>query len=447
MSLENIECQFCKKTFGTKYILKKHQKMAKYCLSLQGFSSEIKCEFCMKKLSSRDSLISHTQICKEKTKKEFETIRKKYEKELEKQRQDYEKKLENQRQDYEKKLENQRSELEKQKQEYKTEMERSRNMIINEKNEYIAKLEARLDKFESTVVTLAAEPKTTTNMVINTENEKKTEIPIPLHEQMSSIVIEEIKDNDDKEHYSNITLNNIVITSRPIDHYVNATQLCQAGVKKFSHWFSLETTKELINELSADGRIPPSGLVETKRGGNDKSKQGSWIHPDLSIQLAQWISPKFAIQVSKWVRALFNQGSVEIDLSLLREKERDMRIKDHRIKQLETVCLSKQRRVEYPERNVIYMLTTDDHLQRRTYIIGKAKNLTSRLSTYNKTCDHTVVHYLECKSEEDMEIAETMILSKLRDYREQANRDRFILPDDKEISFFIETIEQCVRFL
>jgi len=75
MSLENIECQFCKKTFGTKYILTKHQNMAKYCLSLQGFSSEIKCDFCLKKLSSRDSLISHTQIYKEKT-KEFDTMKK-----------------------------------------------------------------------------------------------------------------------------------------------------------------------------------------------------------------------------------------------------------------------------------------------------------------------------------------------------------------------------------
>jgi hypothetical protein len=167
----------------------------------------------------------------------------------------------------------------------------------------------------------------------------------------------------------------------------------------------------------------------------------------LSIQLAQWISPKFAIQVSKWIRTIFNQGSIEIDLNLLREKERDMRIKDHRIKQLESVCLSKQRRIEYPERNVIYMLTTDDHLQRRTYIIGKAKNLTNRLSTYNKTCDHTVVHYRECKSEEDMETAETMVLTKLREYREQANRDRFILPDDKDVSYFMQTIDSCVSFL
>ena len=114
---------------------------------------------------------------------------------------------------------------------------------------------------------------------------------------------------------------------------------------------------------------------------------------------------------------------------------------------MESVCLSKQRRVEYPEKNVIYILTTDDHIKRRTYIIGKAKNLTQRLSTYNKTCDHTVVHYRECKNEEDMSAAEIIILNKLKDYREQANRDRFILPDDKDVSFFTSIIDECIEFI
>jgi hypothetical protein len=284
---------------------------------------------------------------------------------------------------------------------------------------------------------------TTSKLYEDVENDD--EEAIPLGKKLDSIII---NDEDRKEvEYSNITLNNVVITSRPIDHYVNATQLCQAGGKKFSHWFSLDTTKELINELSADAGIPASGLVETKRGGNDKSKQGSWIHPDLSIQLAQWISPKFAIQVSKWIRTLFSDGSLEIDLSLMREKETEMREKDDRIKRLESVCLSKQRRVVYPERNVIYMLTTDDHLRRRTYIIGKAKNLTNRLSTYNKTCNHTVVHYRECKNDDDMDTVETMVLNKLRSYREQANRDRFILPSNKDDSFFTRTIDECIQFL
>ena len=40
---------------------------------------------------------------------------------------------------------------------------------------------------------------------------------------------------------------------------------------------------------------------------------------------------------------------------------------------LENVCLSKQRRDEYQGR--------------------KAKNLTTRLGTYNKNCEHKVVYY------------------------------------------------------
>ena len=39
---------------------------------------------------------------------------------------------------------------------------------------------------------------------------------------------------------------------------------------------------------------------------------GSWIHPDLAIQLAQWCSPSFAIQVSRWTRELLLYGKVEL---------------------------------------------------------------------------------------------------------------------------------------
>jgi hypothetical protein len=29
--------------------------------------------------------------------------------------------------------------------------------------------------------------------------------------------------------------------------------------------------------------------------------QGTWVHPQVAIHLAQWLSPKFAVQVTKWV--------------------------------------------------------------------------------------------------------------------------------------------------
>ena len=64
-----------------------------------------------------------------------------------------------------------------------------------------------------------------------------------------------------------------------------------------------------------------------------------------------------------------------------------------KIKELETMVLKKQKREIYTDSNVIYMLTTQDHKKRNIYIIGKATNLTERLSTYNKTCDHEVIYY------------------------------------------------------
>ena len=40
-----------------------------------------------------------------------------------------------------------------------------------------------------------------------------------------------------------------------------------------------------------------------------------------------------------------------------------------------------------------------------------------------------------------------MVLNKLKDYKEQANRDRVILPLEKDISFFSNVIDDCVKFL
>jgi len=39
-----------------------------------------------------------------------------------------------------------------------------------------------------------------------------------------------------------------------------------------------------------------------------------------------------------------------------------------------------------------------------------------------------------------------MVLTKLENYREQANCDRFILPIDKDISLFTSVIEKCIIF-
>ena len=45
-----------------------------------------------------------------------------------------------------------------------------------------------------------------------------------------------------------------------------------------------------------------------------------------------------------------------------------------------------------------------------------------------------------------MNVIELMILNKLKEYNETANRDRFILPLEKDISYFTNIIDNCINF-
>lgn len=118
-----------------------------------------------------------------------------------------------------------------------------------------------------------------------------------------------------------------------------------------------------------------------------------------------------------------------------------------RIKYLENKYLKRQPREQYSEKNVIYILTTESLKKDNIYILGKTTNLTNRLSTYNKTCDHQVIYYRECQDKETMNIAEPIIFNKLKNYKEVENRERFILPKNKDISLFINQIDSCIDFL
>ncbi len=94
--------------------------------------------------------------------------------------------------------------------------------------------------------------------------------------------------------------NGFVIDQRSADGYINATDMCKAAGKKISHYLENRATTEFIAELSSDAGIPASNLVHTIKGG-EPSLQGTWVHPQVAIHLAQWLSATFAVKVSKWV--------------------------------------------------------------------------------------------------------------------------------------------------
>ena len=119
------------------------------------------------------------------------------------------------------------------------------------------------------------------------------------------------------------------------------------------------------------------------------------------------------------------------------------------------VCIEKltkkyvklQPRAQIQEKNVIYILTTNLLKAEKRYILGKATNLTSRLSNYNKTDEHEIIYYQQCSDIDTMGLVEKMVFYKLNPYREQANRERFILPESKDISLFIDTINESITQL
>lgn len=93
---------------------------------------------------------------------------------------------------------------------------------------------------------------------------------------------------------------NSVIEQRAEDGYINATAMCKAAGKQFNEYTSKGSSKAYLDELSSETGISVSGLVQVQKGGAPEL-QGSWVHPQVAIHLAQWVSAKFAVQVSKWV--------------------------------------------------------------------------------------------------------------------------------------------------
>ena len=109
---------------------------------------------------------------------------------------------------------------------------------------------------------------------------------MPSHQFSLSLIAHKVQDS--------------IVEQRALDGYINATAMCQAAGKKISHYSDTDGTKAFIKELSSDAGIPASELIQTIKG-EEPHLQGTWVHPQVAIHMAQWLSPKFAVQVSKWV--------------------------------------------------------------------------------------------------------------------------------------------------
>lgn len=129
-------------------------------------------------------------------------------------------------------------------------------------------------------------------------------------------------------------INGIAIEQRERDGFVNGTAMCVAHGKLIADWFRNQETVELLTALAVDldleinyGISHNSGIssisaaypdLVLSRRGSPENGGGTWVHPDLAVQLAQWCSPGFAIIVSRWVRTwmltMFSPTQIEADI-------------------------------------------------------------------------------------------------------------------------------------
>ena len=405
-----MECQYCKNIFSSKANLNTHQKRARYCLKIQGVQQLenaciYKCDGCNKEFIKKYDYHRHIAICKKSSCVES----------------------------YKEKCKINEEKIIK--------LESENNILrknIEDKDELINKLQ---DKLENIAIKAVQRP--------NFEQETTIEINEDEIDFLSDsdFTIEESDNEDDKKQLQPLEVGQgFTIDHREEDGYINVTNLCKAGNKQFKAWNRLEKTRAFLRVLSRSVLISTDLLIKTQTGGVNENR-GTWVHPQVAVNIAQWISPAFDVKVSGWVYEIMMTGKVDItnttSFKKIQEENKGHKL---RIQYLTKKYVKAQSRVQYKEEYVIYILTTASMKKERRYILGKATNLTSRLSVYNKSDEHEVVYYQSCGDEETMGCVETMVFQYLKKYREQANRERFNLPEKEEIELFSNTINKSIEF-
>ena len=94
-----------------------------------------------------------------------------------------------------------------------------------------------------------------------------------------------------------------IIRQRAKDGYINATAMCRAAGREWPRYKELKSTALFFKALSLDLGLDEVQLAISNLGspGGDRKNQGTWVHPQIAIDLAQWLSPEFKIKVTRWV--------------------------------------------------------------------------------------------------------------------------------------------------
>jgi len=119
--------------------------------------------------------------------------------------------------------------------------------------------------------------------------------------------------------------------------FINATKLCISGGKRLESWHRNSGSKEMIefftSQLNTECKI---GIA----GGKNTEISGTYVHRYLIPHIASWVSPTFSFKVSRIV-----------DDFLIKERQREVDIRDGIIKEKDTKIESLERMIKQTLKN------------------------------------------------------------------------------------------------
>jgi MSV199 domain len=152
-----------------------------------------------------------------------------------------------------------------------------------------------------------------------------------------------------------------------------------------------------------------------------------------------------------------NDESERKDIELRRIEEEKERILEEKNIEMQAIKEEKEKlekkyikppKMTVDQKNVVYLITTDEGEKNREYAVGKSFSLSKRIEEYNnnKIHDFKVAYYVSLKSPDMMDIVETTVLMKLDEYKSKANRDVYRLPESCDLKIFTDIFDECVKF-
>jgi len=114
--------------------------------------------------------------------------------------------------------------------------------------------------------------------------------------------------------------NGTPISRRTTDGYVNATAMCKANNKQWSKYRESDRCQTYVDALAETSEIRMFDLIESRQGQGG----GTWVHPQVAVDLARWISAPFAVWMDGWFLESIQQAQptpVETTPPRLREAE------------------------------------------------------------------------------------------------------------------------------